>query len=438
MNAKTHATASKLDCAPPDGNVRDETSCFVRRAAPALSAGLLLAFSSSFGQTFFLSLFGGVWREAFTLSHGGFGALYAGATLTSAVFLFAVGKTVDQIPPSRIALILLLMSALAALWLSSATNILALGVGLFAMRALGQGLLSHLAMTTVAKWFDAARGRALGIAMLGFPIGEAILPVVAASAMATLGWRAVWLGVAAFAAFVLAPAIVFLAARATRAARPIVRKAASARRDEPRSWTRRDAMHDWRFYALTPGILTTPILVTSVLFHHAYLVEAKGWTLGTFSMLFILYAVSSTAASLVCGRMVDAFGTRRVLPFFLMPLAAGLACVSLTDAFYAGALLMASMGATAGAATILCTSVWSELYGTDHLGAIRAVAVSAIVLSSALGPVAAGAALDAGFSVDMLLGTISLGVVACAIYLALLQTHLHRRTAPYNPEKDYS
>ena len=102
------------------------------------------------------------------------------------------------------------MSALAALWLSSATNILALGVGLFAMRALGQGLLSHLAMTTVAKWFDAARGRALGIAMLGFPIGEALLPVVAASAMAIFGWRAVWLGVAAFAAFVLAPAIVLL------------------------------------------------------------------------------------------------------------------------------------------------------------------------------------------------------------------------------------
>ena len=437
MSAKAHATAAELDCAPVDGSVRDPTLRFVRRAAPALGAGLLLSFSSSFGQTFFLSLFGGVWREAFDLSHGAFGALYAVATLSSAVCLLAVGKTVDHVPPSRIALILLVLTALAALWLSSAANVLALGAGLFAMRVLGQGLLSHLAMTTVAKWFDAARGRALGIAMLGFPIGEAMLPVAAASAMATFGWRAAWLGVAAFAAFALAPAIVLLAARAERAAHPTDRKAASARRDELPSWTRRDALHDWRFYALAPGILAAPFLVTSVLFHHAYLVETKGWTLGAFSTLFILYAASSTAASLICGRMVDAVGTRRVLPFFLTPLAVGLVCVSLTDAFYAGALLMALMGATAGAATIVCTSVWSELYGTAHLGAIRAVAVSAMVLSSALGPALAGAALDAGFSVDMLLRAISAGAVACAIYLALLQTHLHRQALPNNSKKDH-
>jgi hypothetical protein len=72
------------------------------------------------------------------------------------------------------------------------------------------------------------------------------------------------------------------------------------------------------------------------------------------------------------------------------------------------------------------------------LGAIRAVAVSAMVLSSALGPALAGAALDAGFSVDMLLRAISAGAVVCAIYLALLQTHLHRQTLPNNSKKDYS
>ena len=99
MSAKAHATAAELDCAPVDGGVRDPTLRFVRRAAPALGAGLLLSFSSSFGQTFFLSLFGGVWREAFDLSHGAFGALYAVATLSSAVCLLAVGKIVDDVPP---------------------------------------------------------------------------------------------------------------------------------------------------------------------------------------------------------------------------------------------------------------------------------------------------------------------------------------------------
>ncbi len=43
-----------------------------------LMFGLILTFGSSFGQTYFISLFSADIRQSFDLSHGDFGTLYAG------------------------------------------------------------------------------------------------------------------------------------------------------------------------------------------------------------------------------------------------------------------------------------------------------------------------------------------------------------------------
>ncbi len=425
MSVEADATAPGHQDAAGDGAPRRWA-----RAAPALSAGLMLAFSSSFGQTYFLALFGGVWREAFALSHGAFGALYALATLVSAACLFRLGALADTVRPSRLAPALLVATALAALGLASATHVIGLALALMAMRLLGQGLLSHVAMTTMAKWFSARRGRALGVAMLGFPLGEAILPALATGVMAAFGWRAAWVGVAALAALVLAPVLAVLARRAEATASKSGAPNARAGGDAPASWRRHDAVRDWRFYALAPGLLATPFIITSVLFHQAHLADAKGWTLTAFAGLFPLYAVASTVAGLVVGRLVDRVGTPRVAPYSLAPLIVGLAWVSMTDAFAAAAAMMVLMGATAGATTIMYTSIWSELYGPAHVGAIRAVAVSAMVVSSALGPAVTGAGLDAGVGLDAQLRVLSLGAAACALSLVVLQTALTWREPP--------
>src|SRR6056297_2918334 len=50
---------------------------FVRTNAPWLAAGFLLTFASSFGQTFFISVFAGEIRATYGLSHGDWGAIYS-------------------------------------------------------------------------------------------------------------------------------------------------------------------------------------------------------------------------------------------------------------------------------------------------------------------------------------------------------------------------
>ena len=60
-----------------------------------LSAGFLLALSSSFGQTFFISIFAVEIMHSFNLSNSEWGTIYASGTLLSAAAMIYFGGLVD-------------------------------------------------------------------------------------------------------------------------------------------------------------------------------------------------------------------------------------------------------------------------------------------------------------------------------------------------------
>jgi len=64
---------------------------FLFKNAPFLTAGVLLTFMSSFGQTFFISIFAGEIRTAFNLSHGAWGGIYTIGTFLSAIVMVWAG-----------------------------------------------------------------------------------------------------------------------------------------------------------------------------------------------------------------------------------------------------------------------------------------------------------------------------------------------------------
>ena len=65
-----------------------------------LFGGFLLACFSGFGQTFYISIWGGEIREEFQLTHGDFGIVYMVATLASALALPFVGRLIDFVSVS--------------------------------------------------------------------------------------------------------------------------------------------------------------------------------------------------------------------------------------------------------------------------------------------------------------------------------------------------
>ena len=78
------------------------------------------------------------------------------------------------------------------------------------LRFCGQGMMSHLALTAMGRWFRAQRGRAVAIGSLGFALGEALLPMLFVAIAATVGWRGSWLLAAASLVFFTTPLLMYL------------------------------------------------------------------------------------------------------------------------------------------------------------------------------------------------------------------------------------
>ena len=403
---------------------------FVRTHARWLIAGFLLTFASSFGQTYFIALSGGELRAAFELSHGDFGSLYTIATLASAATLVWLGQIADRMRLRSLGALTLCGLAAASIAMAGVTSPLMLVAVLYGLRLFGQGMLSHLAMTAMARWFSAHRGRALSIAALGFPFGEAVLPSVTVTLMATLGWRQTWLAAAGLLLIVAAPLIGWLL-RSERApgSGNLARAPSGGPATDRRQWTRAEVVRDPLFYALMPGMLAPSFIITGVFFHQVYLAEAKGWTLTWFAACYPVYALATVAVSLLVGWAVDRWRAAQLLPLYLLPLASGLLVLAWVDAPAGTVVFMMLAGSTSGGAVTLLGALWAELYGTRHLGAIRALAVAGMVFSSALGPGVMGWLIDWGIDLeDQFLVMAAYTVVSAGLF-QLLSPRLRYLTA---------
>ncbi|MEM1045466.1 MAG: MFS transporter [Pseudomonadota bacterium] len=397
---------------------------FFRRSASWLFATFLLAFASSFGQTFFISLFGAEIRSSFGLSHGEFGQIYLAGTVLSAAVLIWLGKTADNFRVITLGIATILALAVAAVGMASVTAWWMLIPVIFALRLFGQGMLTHISMTAAARWFDKDRGKALAISSLGYPVGEAIWPSVVVALILAIGWRETWLTAAGFLVLVLIPVFTLLLA-----GKPASPRDAAGHDDAGNSaktqWTRAAVLRSPLFYLLMPGLIASPFIGTGVIFHQAYLVEVKGWTLRFFAASFAAYPVASVLTAFVTGFLVDRFTARRLLPFFLMPMAAALLVLAGFSAHAAAPVAMALLGMTAGAASSMLGAIWAELYGTRHIGAIRALAMAQMVFATALAPGIMGWLIDGGITLESQFLAMTAYTLAVSVGFFGLQPVLH-------------
>jgi MFS family permease len=230
-----------------------------------LAFGFAMAFFSAFGQTFFIAVFSGELRAEFGLTHGEFGSLYSAATVVSGMVLIWAGRQIDRFPLrlfSGLVCGLLMIACLSMAW---APSLAVLGLAIFVSRLAGQGLMSHTALTSMARHFDRDRGKAVSIANLGFPGGQAVFPIVAVSVIAAIGWRGTWIAAAALVAIGVVPLTQWLLrGRASRNGRhegtaAAARASSASAGAAGRQWTRADVLRDRRFYLLLGSSSTRSI-----------------------------------------------------------------------------------------------------------------------------------------------------------------------------------
>ncbi|MEO9299474.1 MFS transporter [Devosia alba] len=370
-----------------------------------IAGGAMMTLATMPGQTNFIAQFNTALRTEFGLSHGEFGGFYTLATLASASVLVFAGVLADRLPARRLAIICMLGLAATALMMAGAGHVAILVVALALLRFFGQGMLSHVAMTTMSRWFNRFRGRALSFAGLGYTIGDAVLPFVLTVSILAFGWRNVWAGAAAVLVGLVVPAIWFLLRDPPegRKGRPVIANPDGMSTLEPTGsqWTRGRVLRDPLFYMLLPGIMAPPAIGTLYIFHQAHLTEVKGWDLTTFTAMFPFLSLSVAVSSIFAGFMVDRFGSWRLMPFVLLPLAVASLILGTAQPIWSMPLVFAGIGLTQGMMNPVVGALWVEIYGTAHIGAIRSLATAALVAASALGPGIAGLLIDTGAAVPV-------------------------------------
>lgn len=373
------------------------TLLFLRENAPWLSAGMLLTFLSSFGQTFFISIFAGEIRTEFGLSHGEWGGIYTLGTGVSAVIMVWAGGLTDKFRVRALGTVILVMLMAACLFMAMNKAVWLLPLVILALRFTGQGMTSHIAVVAMSRWFIATRGKALSIATMGFALGEAILPLIFVSLMLIFDWRLLW-GVSGALALVGVPLLMMLL-RQERTPQSLS-TSEQALGMQARHWTRNQTLGHWLFWFMVPALLGPGAFNTAFFFHQVHFAEIKSMTHVEFVAMFPFYTAISIAAMFLSGWALDKVGTARLIPFFQLPMVAAFTVFAYADGPFLMLIGFFFLGVTTGANTTLPNAFWAEFYGTRHLGSIKALAAAVMVLGSAIGPGITGLGIDFGVGIE--------------------------------------
>ena len=389
---------------------------FVLNNARWLFIGALIAFSSGFGQTFFISLYAGEIRAEYALSHGEWGMIYSAGTLLSAVVMLWSGGLVDRFTTRSVASAVMVGLALVCLAMALNQNALLLVLVIFGLRQFGQGMLGHIAIVAAGRWFARNRGRAVSIVTLGYSASEALLPILFVALMGAIAWRTSWM-IAALVTLVLL-GVLWLFLQGERQPQGEATSQLGTGMGD-RHWTRRDALNHWLFWMTFPAFLGPPMFSTALFFQQVHLTETKGWSLAGFVALYPLMTAATIISMLVTGWGIDRFGSRKVTMLFPLPMALGFVVFAIADSLSMAAVGFILHGLGQGMLSTLGGTFWPEFYGTRHLGSIRATATSAMVFGSAVGPFITGMLIDFGVIFEDQLIAIALYMVGSAMLATL-------------------
>lgn len=374
---------------------------FIKQNARFLATGALLSFLSSFGQTYFISIFAGEIRSQYGLSNGDWGLVYMIGTGASAAVMVFAGGLADKFRVKQLGITVILLLGLSCMLMALNPIAAALPLLVFLLRFFGQGMTTQVASVAMARWFIATRGRALAVAAMGFMLGEATLPLIMVWLKSHVDWHIIWIGCAVFC-LAMTP-VLFRLLRLERTPQSVAKEDQSTGLFG-KHWTRADALRHPLFWAMAPAVMSFSGFGTAFWFHQVHFADIKGWSHLSLVAVFPFGTITLFFSTIVYGWLVDRVGAVKLLPFYLIPYVVAFILHWYAPTLGWTALAVIMMGAAGGGQATLLNACWAEFFGTLHLGSIKAATTALMVLGSAIGPGLSGWLIDngVGFEIQML------------------------------------
>jgi MFS family permease len=339
----------------------------------------------------------GVFLRPVTEDFGiGRGTLASAMLITNWISAFTgpvLGYLLDRWGVRRVMVPGVFLFALATAAQSLMTPSLVVIYLLFAMKGLGGAGQSPTAYATViARWFDRERGFAMGIGMAGVGLGTAIIPLLAAYLIDTVGWRDAYLGLSiAIVAIAGLPVIAFIRdpREGEGAYRPEVGDAPL-----PGIGLMEAVTGSWRFWGMIVAFLFGVIALNGVLVHIVAIQMDRGISLQQATRVLAASGIAALVGRVVSGWCVDRiFAPRVAACFFMLPMV-GIALVAGGPPGWGplgGALLC---GLALGAEIDLMAFFASRYFGLKSYGKILGTIFGCFAGATGVGPFLSGYSFD--------------------------------------------
>ena len=380
--------------------------------------GFIFTFFSSFGQSFFLGLFNSSIRDALSITHGQFGSIYASATLLSSFILVWVGKKIDDFNILKFAAYVIALLAVSCFLFSKISSVVFLFFSIFLMRLSGQGLMSHTATTTISRFFEKTRGRALSTTWLGLSLAEFILPLLIIFLLTFVDWRNIWIVISIFVIVVL-PIITFSLVKNIKLDSRESVNLNDVKTKEIKQWKRSEVLKDYRFYIICLTMLAMPSIATGTFVYQSFIVSSKNWGPYVIAQSFMVYSVLSVITLFLSGFLIDKFTSRKLLIYMNIPLLVATFVLYYFNSPFSSFVFLGLIGVSNGLSNVLGSATWAEIYGVKYIGSIKALTTAFMVFSTAFGTALFGILIDNSFSIEQI-ALVSGSYVLIAISLLFL------------------
>ena len=389
--------------------------------------GFIFTFFSSFGQSFFLGLFNAPIRNELGITHGQFGTIYASATICSSLLLIWLGKKIDDYRIINYSFFVITLLFFSSLTFSFINSIYFLAFGIFLMRLSGQGLMSHASTTTISRFFDKSRGKALSTVWFGLSTAEFILPVLVTYFFVIYSWRTVWQGIAILIILFL-PFVILNTIKSINLDSREKDNTFNIKKVKIKNWKRRDVIKDYRFYILSLNMLAMPWMATGVFVYQSFIADSKMWDVYTIPKAFMVYSITSILTLFSSGYLVDKFTSRKLILIMNIPLLLAMIVLFYNQHEIYAYIFLGLVGVSNGFGNILGSSTWAEIYGVKYIGGIKALTTAFMVFATAFGTAVFGLLIDKGFTIENI-------AFICGVYIIVSLTLLILFRKTLEPKK---
>lgn len=355
--------------------------------------------ATSPGQSFSVSLFIDHYITDFGLDRTSISALYGLGTFIASLSLTWIGRRIDRHGNRLMSAIIALLFGLVLMACSLVTGPFTILISFIAIRGLGQGSLGLVSTTAIAQWFQRRRGWVMGLSLVVFAVFQRFYLPWMQGFIAEHGWRAAWiLAGAGILIFVLPLLAIFLRDRPEDFGLEPDGKSASVIPGAPKiieeNWSLGEAMHTPIFWVFALSRMLSGAWGTALVFHQISIFDGLGHNAEVAAATYGQAALMTAGFTLFSGWLVDRLRPGYLIGIQMSGLMAATGLALIMSETWLLFVYTAAYGVFMGVGAVFDGTVWVNLFGRQHQGAIRGFVATASVMGTAVGPFVFGLSYD--------------------------------------------